>query len=72
MADYIYYAVIRAIELEELIHPILCLVNCKQITYIDADEFSGQGARHAAMQVSLHITRQLRWSAAGRVLPSPN
>jgi hypothetical protein len=60
MADYIHYAVIRAIEIEELVRSIRCFGNCRQFTYIDAGELSGQGVRHVAMQLSLHITRQSR------------
>jgi hypothetical protein len=60
MADYIHYAVIRAIEIEELIHSIRCLANCRQFTHIDACKLSEQGAQHIAMQLSLHITRQLQ------------
>jgi hypothetical protein len=60
MADYVYYAVIRAIEIEELVRSIRCFGNCRQFTYIDASELSEQGVEHIAMQLSLHITRQLQ------------
>jgi hypothetical protein len=59
MADYIHYAAIRAIEIEELIRPIRCLGNCRQLTHIDACELSEQGVQHVALQLSLHITRKL-------------
>jgi hypothetical protein len=60
MADYIYYAVIRAIKIEEPIRSIRCPGNCRQFTYIDAHELSEQNVPHIATQLSLHITRQLQ------------
>jgi hypothetical protein len=60
MADYIHYAVIRAIEIEELVRSIRCFGNCRKFTYIDVGELSEQDAGNIAMQFSLHITRQLQ------------
>jgi hypothetical protein len=60
MADYIHYALIGAIEIEELVRSIRCFGNCRKFTHIDAGELSEQGVGHVAMQLSLHITRQLQ------------
>jgi hypothetical protein len=62
----------RAIELEEHFRVILCHGNCKQITYVDADELSEEGVRHVALQFSLHITRKLQHDIRPEVLHLPN